>query len=428
MESIDDTNYQPPNVRDGTESEAPPSWGASPFRDDSVPLDDEIQDLRAARDELEAANQEDMMARAANLVDQEAKRAERAALRRQVAELLKNRRTASATPANRVRSTVTNVSTRVRTPADTDLLPDDSVSQAGTHTEVDGRGSRIKHRDPPPYKGNTLKEATIFVNALKTIFKIDPPTYASERRRVLYASTWLTGSPLDTWNELGDETDNYSWRDFESFVRNCVSDPVNRSLDVGREYEEARQKEGETVQAFALSLSVLERELHDSYTDVQRTRHLFNKLRPSLRDQIMLNSEMPTSRADLISKAERFENAGKPKGHRLYTDERRTRDGGGASKKRKSSHRDSNNSAPSKPSDNMSSKPSTGRKEVTCYSCGKKGHYSSDCRSRPQGGPAPTAVRKVGVVDSVDESMPPPLKKPSKKGRGQAATARFSLT
>jgi len=56
MESIDDTNYQPPNVRDGTESEAPPSRGASLFRDDSVPLDDEIQDLRDARDELEAAN------------------------------------------------------------------------------------------------------------------------------------------------------------------------------------------------------------------------------------------------------------------------------------------------------------------------------------------------------------------------------------
>jgi len=168
------------------------------------------------------------MARAANLVDQEAKRAERAALRRQVAELPKNRRTASATPANRSRSAVSDVSTRKATPASTVLLPDDSVSQVGSNTEVGGRGGRIKHRDPPPYKGSTLKEVTIFINALKTIFKIDPPTYASERN--LYASTWLTGSPLDTWNEL-EETDHYSWRDFESFVRNCVSDPVNRSLD-----------------------------------------------------------------------------------------------------------------------------------------------------------------------------------------------------
>lgn len=113
------------------------------------------------------------------------------------------------------------------------------------------------------------------------------------------------------------------------------------------------------VQAFALSLSVLERELHDSYTDVQRTRHLFNKLRPSLRDQIMLNSEMPTSRADLISKAERFENAGKPKRHRPHAEERRSRDGGGASKKRKFSHRDPNPLAFSKPSDDRTSKPST---------------------------------------------------------------------
>ena len=97
----------------------------------------------------------------------------------------------------------------------------------------------------------------------------------------------------------------------------------------------------------------------------------------------MLNSKMPTLRADLISKVERFKNAGKPKGYRSYTDERRTYDSSSVSKKRKSSYRDSNNLAPLKPSDNISSKPSTRRKEVTYYSYSKKGYYSSDYRSRP---------------------------------------------
>ena len=46
--------------------------------------------------------------------------------------------------------------------------------------------------------------------------------------------------------------------DFESFVYDCVADPVTRSLDVGQSYKEARQKEGESVTNFAIYITTLE--------------------------------------------------------------------------------------------------------------------------------------------------------------------------
>ena len=54
---------------------------------------------------------------------------------------------------------------------------------------------RRRFRDLEPFKGKTLKEATIFISSLKVIFEIDPVTYETERKKVLFASTWLLGEP-----------------------------------------------------------------------------------------------------------------------------------------------------------------------------------------------------------------------------------------
>jgi hypothetical protein len=103
--------------------------------------------------------------------------------------------------------------------------------------------------------------------------------------------------------------DDMAWDEFESFIMNCVADPVNRSLDVGQSYEDARQKEGESVNSFAMHLSTLESQFYDSYTEAQRIRHLFNKLRNNIREQISLKADVPNNRRDLIAMASRLENA-----------------------------------------------------------------------------------------------------------------------
>jgi hypothetical protein len=71
-------------------------------------------------------------------------------------------------------------------------------------------------------------------------------------------------------------------------------------------YNDARQGENQTAQAFAAELATLEEQL-TSYTPEQRTRHLLAKLRPKLRSDIIIYYAMPAIREDLISLAIRIE-------------------------------------------------------------------------------------------------------------------------
>jgi hypothetical protein len=52
--------------------------------------------------------------------------------------------------------------------------------------------TKYKHpyfRDLKLYKRETLKEATLFLKSLKTIFKINRASFITDKDKVLYAST-----------------------------------------------------------------------------------------------------------------------------------------------------------------------------------------------------------------------------------------------
>jgi hypothetical protein len=101
-----------------------------------------------------------------------------------------------------------------------------------------------------------------------------------------------------------------------------------------------------------MHLSTLESQFYDSYTEAQRTRHLFNKLRNNIREQISLKADVPNNRRDLIAMASRLKNAQKPRSqHRAVTGDRPPRDGGAAGKKRKGLGKDSPSQAHGRPND-----------------------------------------------------------------------------
>jgi hypothetical protein len=160
----------------------------------------------------------------------------------------------------------------LRTPSyiTTELDLTDSASQTDTRVTRVAGVKRRRFRDPEPYRGKSLNEAQIFLSCLRTIFSIDPITYETDEEKVLYASTWLTSEPCSLWtfaNPNGPPPGYTFDGDFEAFVNDCVADPVNRSLEVGRNYEEARQKENESVATFAIHLKNLEEQLTEPYTE-----------------------------------------------------------------------------------------------------------------------------------------------------------------
>lgn len=383
---------------------------------DTLLVEQQLNELREERDRLE--RERTIREQEQRLQTETRLQEELAELRVQVAALAQQARGGPAPPVPPLRPTPSIL---------TDIVtPIDSVSQVGTQVAPAAGPKRRRFRDPEPFKGKTLREATIFISSLKVIFEIDPVTYETEREKVLFASTWLTGEPRALWSYTTGAAPplTYTFEDFEGFVYDCVADPINRSLDVGQSYEEARQREGESVTNFAMHLTTLEDQFHESYTEAQRTRHLLNKLRPSLREAITLKADVPLNRRDLVAMAQRIENTARGRGNsRTAVDEmvkRDPRDGRAAPKKRReqrgAQHKQSS-SMNHRRMEPASEKPDLSH--VVCYNCGKRGHYKTSCTSAPQGGPAAHAQRKVGVSEEHRQGPATIRQGVTKKGRGR---------
>jgi hypothetical protein len=56
------------------------------------------------------------------------------------------------------------------------------------------------YQNPHPFKGKDLKEATMYLNAWRTVHELDPRRYPTERYKVLSASTFLAGEPQERWS------------------------------------------------------------------------------------------------------------------------------------------------------------------------------------------------------------------------------------
>jgi hypothetical protein len=262
------------------------------------------------------------------------------------------------------------------------------------------------------------------------IFQIDPISYETEREKVLFASTWLAGEPRALWSYTTGAAPplTYTFADFEAFVHDCVADSVNRRVDVGQSYEEARQKEGESVTTFAKYLTTLEDQFHESYTEAQRTRHLLNKLRPTLRDAITFEADVLLNRRDLVAMAQRLENAATGKGSaRTWVDEPGRRDHRDARAAPTRQRKGRNGSQPRKmqSQNRRRQEPATPKPDFSpgiCYTRGKMGHYSKECLSRPQSGGQALPQRKVGVGDSLTVDAQPCRQDRAGKGKGREKT------
>ncbi|ELR03689.1 hypothetical protein GMDG_06329 [Pseudogymnoascus destructans 20631-21] len=113
-------------------------------------------------------------------------------------------------------------------------------------------------------------------------------------------ATWLEGEPRDAWLRHKKEPNfQKTWKEFKRFLLYLVQDPVNRTISTAIKYEEARQRSGQSAQAFATYLETLEAEL-PAYSEEHRVQHLLMKLRPEVQRKVLQYTEIPRSRGALI--------------------------------------------------------------------------------------------------------------------------------
>ena len=115
-----------------------------------------------------------------------------------------------------------------------------------------------------------------------------------------------TGYAYDREKERRGINDAPTWEEFVEFLRDQVSDPVNRMLTAVQKYHDAKQGPKQRVQEFVSYLERLEAEL-DPFTETQRYQNLLAKLDPELRRRITDTLLVPTDRLGLIRLACRIE-------------------------------------------------------------------------------------------------------------------------
>ena len=166
----------------------------------------------------------------------------------------------------------------------------------------------LRLKDPPDYRGKTLKEHAAFVRACELNFRIKLHTYQAEELRVLYGQQFLCGKVAEQWARLEKENGYgaFNWDQFKDILLNWVQSPANRFLGTAEKYERAEQGSNQDVRAFVLYLQELEDKLPE-YTEDQKTQHFVTKIKPEVRRALYVLEHLPKTRDDMIEAAARIE-------------------------------------------------------------------------------------------------------------------------
>ena len=311
--------------------------------------------------------------------------------------------------------------------------------------------SLVKHKEPPQYEGKLVKEHTDWLYACNLVFWLKPYTYDIDETCILWVSTFLKGKAMEQWKQYERDhgEDKTSWAIFTDKLLDWVQTPANWNLSYAEKYEKAEQQLGQDVRQFAVYLQGTEDVLSDTYTEQQRIRHFLAKIKPEISRGVAALETAPTVWEDAVEAAARIEEnlkAGQrektvattqwtskdttektPKGTSTgYCGNRSSRGGRGGYANRRitstpgpSSNRQGAVATPAtKPNNAPVQERGQDLSEITCWGCGKKGHYQSNCpTSVAKVNTATTTVMKIEEVDTSDEG-PAQKRRRSKKGKG----------
>lgn len=253
-------------------------------------------------------------------------------------------------------------------------------------------------KDSEKYLGKSIKEHRNFMRACETAFKLAPVTFPTEADKVSWATQHIADELRESWYAHWErQTDEppYIWESFKGHLLDLVADPIERLLDAATKYSEARQWQGQSIQAFAAYLDTLEDQL-TPYSDKHRVQHLYSKLRPKLKAAITIHRMVPETRDELITLGAALEQ-NMVKSKRSHVG--RTRSNGKSQPIPKTrGHRKSR----SKNRDNASETFAAASRStivVECFKCLKKGHHANKCTVSTKANTQPPGrVDRVGKL------------------------------
>lgn len=278
--------------------------------------------------------------------------------------------------------------------------------------------NQSKNMDPEIYETRRPKELHRFLQACRAVFDhrlaVNPNHVPNPKSQITWAATFLRGDVADMWerhrrtNPVALET--MSWEDFVTLLKNDIQQPDARRLDVSSKYNDARQRDSQTITTFVRYLEALEEELEPK-TPEQLRDSLLNKMHSKYRAELLKNNSLPRiqTREELLSAVIMIE-AGEALGKHTGKGPSSSRDDKGKGKEREHdppfrghskerSHGSSFRGHGRKRTLGGSIKPAKPQREAgdsteigssgprkarygelpTCFECGEKGHIRPNC-------------------------------------------------
>jgi hypothetical protein len=288
---------------------------------------------------------------------------------------------------------------------DSDLiLPEPPYNILKTYLD---REKSLKVRASEPYRGSNLKEWRTFISHWEGVFRTQPWTYNRHSARVYSAASYMKDEPHDAWEAALKQNPpaRVHWESFSRFLANLIQAPQTRKQDAFEELRNLRQQDGESVSELYTRMVSLEVD-QDQRPERDRVRTLDAALSNYKTKQMLvsiLSGDEAASVNEWLEKAQKAEHVAHPKSSRNKGESSKgnpsSKDpepnkGSGENDRRKrkerfrNRNRDGNSGGNSSRNGNSggSSRPArtlpgtSSAKDITCYTCGQKGHYSSNTK------------------------------------------------